>query len=84
MVAVCVCLGKIGDRLEVDVMLSYEEAVRFHGHNGPFLAIGYRMGQFANESLSPQGISDISCVVKSPLRTPFTCVVDGIQRGVNP
>ncbi len=60
-------------------MLSYEEAVRFHGHNGPFLALGYRIGEFANDSLMPEGATGISCVVKSPLRRPFTCLVDGIQ-----
>ena len=60
-------------------MLSYEEAVRFHGHNGPFLAMGYRVGQFAQGSLAPERIMDMSCIVKSPIRKPFTCVIDGIQ-----
>lgn len=64
-------------------MLNYEEAVRFHGHNGPFLAMGYRIGQFANRRLMPKKIMDMSCVVKSPMRRPFTCVVDGIQCATN-
>ena len=64
-------------------MLSYEEAVRFHGHNGPFLAMGYRMGQFANRRLMSKRIMDMSCVVNVPIRKPFTCVVDGIQCATN-
>lgn len=64
-------------------MLNYEEAVRFHGHNGPFLAMGYRIGQFANRRLMPKNIRDMSCVVKLPMRRPYTCVVDGIQCATN-
>lgn len=64
-------------------MLSYEETVRFHGHSGPFLAIGYRVGQVACERLEPKGLMDISCIVKIPIKTPFNCIVDGIQCSTN-
>lgn len=60
-------------------MLSFKEAVKFHGHCGPFLAIGYRIGKFARKKFNSKGIMDISCVVKLPNKKPFSCVVDGIQ-----
>ncbi len=60
-------------------MIEYTEAIKFHGHNGPFLAIGYRMGKEAVEILKPKGIMDISTVVKLKTQKPYTCVLDGIQ-----
>ncbi len=60
-------------------MLNYEEAIRFHGHNGPFLAIGYKAGIFALDALRPKGIMDLRCRVSVVLKKPFTCVIDGIQ-----
>jgi len=63
----------------VRFLLSYEETIRFHGHNGPFLAIGYRAGCFAIARLVPSSVVDLFCVAKLPDRKPFTCIVDGIQ-----
>ncbi|RLE91204.1 MAG: hypothetical protein DRJ55_05935 [Thermoprotei archaeon] len=62
-------------------MLSPEEAVKFHGHAGPFLAWGYRAGRLATEKLKPNGIKEMSCVAKLPLEIPYTCIVDGVQAG---
>jgi formylmethanofuran dehydrogenase subunit E len=51
---------------------------RFHGHIGPFLAVGLRMGLAANEHLGrdPMGMK---AVVKVEGRPPRSCVLDGIQ-----
>jgi formylmethanofuran dehydrogenase subunit E len=57
----------------------YEDAVRFHGHNGPFLALGFKVGSFAMKRLRPERIKDIVCWVKTVMKTPYTCIVDGIQ-----
>ena len=59
--------------------LSYEEAVRFHGHNGPFLALGYKAGSYAMEKLRPERLLDIECSVETIIKKPYTCVIDGIQ-----
>lgn len=60
-------------------MLSLEEAVRMHGHKGPWLVLGYRAGLRALEILKPEDEHDLVCKVKCPLRTPYTCSIDGIQ-----
>ncbi len=59
--------------------LSYEETVRFHGHDGPFLAIGYRAGEYALERLRPEGIMDLRSQVEAIDSKPYMCVMDGIQ-----
>jgi formylmethanofuran dehydrogenase subunit E len=59
--------------------LSFQDTISFHGHNGPFLAIGYRAGRYAMDKLKPEYIKDISCCVNIIGRTPYTCIIDGIQ-----
>ena len=59
--------------------LTLEEAIAFHGHEGPWLIIGYKAGVRAVEILKPESISDLFCIVRTPLRIPFTCAIDGIQ-----
>ncbi|RLG60326.1 formylmethanofuran dehydrogenase [Candidatus Geothermarchaeota archaeon] len=57
----------------------FEEAARFHGHLGPFLILGCRMGLIARKKLRPKGIHDLQALVRVSMRTPFSCVLDGIQ-----
>ncbi len=59
--------------------LTLDEAAVLHGHKGPWLVIGYRAGARAVEVLKPDTEMDLSCRVKSPLKTPYTCALDGIQ-----
>jgi len=54
-------------------------AVKFHGHLGPFLVLGLRMGLAAVQVLRPQGLHDLSAIVWSSRSPPQSCVVDGIQ-----
>ena len=54
------------------------QAGRFHGHIGPFLAIGLRMGFLANEVLG-RAPMQTRAVVRVEPRPPRSCVVDGIQ-----
>ena len=51
---------------------------RFHGHIGPFLAVGLRMGLLANERIGrdPMGMK---ATVRVEGRPPRSCVLDGIQ-----
>ncbi|MFH0816032.1 MAG: formylmethanofuran dehydrogenase subunit E family protein [Methanobacteriota archaeon] len=49
---------------------------RFHGHLGPYVAIGYRMGALARERL---GAGKMRAVFLSKIQPPVSCAVDGIQ-----
>jgi len=59
--------------------LRYEEAVRFHGHDGPFLALGYRFGETALRTFATDSIKGITTSVTIPMRTPYSCFIDGLQ-----
>jgi len=58
-----------------------EKAAEFHGHLGPFLVIGVRMGNMAKRTLKPNIKENkrLQTNVKIPLLTPFSCILDGIQ-----
>jgi len=58
-----------------------EFARKLHGHVGPYLVIGLKMGAAAKKALN---ISDTECTlltaeVAVPLHPPFSCLLDGIQ-----
>ena len=53
---------------------------RFHGHLGPFMVIGLKMGILALERLgNPDSVHTLSCIVELENRRPISCVIDGIQ-----
>jgi formylmethanofuran dehydrogenase subunit E len=54
-------------------------AVEFHGHGGPFMTVGLRMGLFVLGHLDCKGWFDLSCRVALRWRSPDSCVIDGIQ-----
>jgi len=54
-------------------------AVEFHGHGGPFMTVGLRMGLCALERLDCRGWFDLSCRVAVRWRPPDSCVIDGVQ-----
>ncbi len=59
--------------------LSLDEAAVFHGHLGPFLALGYRAGEIVVEILKPSSFNELKAVVRCPLKTPYSCFIDGVQ-----
>lgn len=59
--------------------LTYAQTVRFHGHDGPFLALGYKLGQYLVDRLKPKGIMDLAITVRTRLKKPYTCLIDGLQ-----
>lgn len=66
--------------INTDVNNLLKKAEEFHGHLGPFLVLGVRMGLFAMKELGCDGWGkELSASVHLPLKTPFTCIVDGIQ-----
>lgn len=50
----------------------------FHGHLGPFVVVGYRMGRAANEALGADTFGKTALVLTGG-QPPRSCVVDGIQ-----
>ena len=56
-----------------------DRAVEFHGHGGPFMVVGLRMGFAALERLDAHGWFDLRCVVRLRWAPPDSCVIDGIQ-----
>lgn len=60
------------------------KAALFHGHLGPWLIAGAMVGQDAIRRLDTPGQwkIDVSCWLPADKqRTPFTCVLDGLQCG---
>jgi formylmethanofuran dehydrogenase subunit E len=70
---------------EDELETALNNAVRLHGHLGPFLAIGVRMGRIAKRNLTPKAEGDVKmqATLKIPLYTPFSCVIDGVQATTN-
>lgn len=66
-------------RTSIPKPLSYAQTVRFHGHDGPFLALGYRLGTLLLEELRPDSIMDLKLTVRSRIKKPYTCILDGLQ-----
>jgi len=56
-----------------------QRAIEFHGHDGPFMTIGLRMGITALEILDVKGWFGLNCEVRLNWSPPDSCVIDGIQ-----
>ncbi len=56
-----------------------ECGVRFHGHLGPFLVLGLRMGLLALRELDCRGHFDLEAQVEMGTTPPLSCMIDGIQ-----
>jgi len=58
-----------------------KKAADLHGHLGPFLVVGVRMGSLAKRILNVNAseCSKFRVSARLPLSTPFSCVIDGIQ-----
>ena len=64
-----------------ELWTTIDKAQKLHGHLGPFLVIGVRMGMIAKKTLN---LSEKQCVLlKASIRVlffpPFSCLIDGIQ-----
>jgi len=58
-----------------------KRAADFHGHLGPFLVIGVRMGSLAKKilNLNADESNKLRVTARLPLLIPFSCILDGIQ-----
>jgi len=68
-----------GQNMNTELKDILNKAAEFHGHLGPFLTIGVRMGLLAKKTLKSNGFKDLSVTVNTGNKTPLSCVVDGIQ-----
>jgi len=59
--------------------LDLEEARRFHGHLGPWLVLGLRLGQVAMGRLQARPYFGVQVRVEAPPQPPPSCLVDGLQ-----
>ena len=51
---------------------------KFHGHLGPYVVIGYKMGEIANKKLGNDSFSK-KATVWTGTTPPLSCIIDGIQ-----
>jgi formylmethanofuran dehydrogenase subunit E len=56
-----------------------EKAAEFHGHLGPFLAIGVRIGLIGLKEIGKHDASQLTIDLSLPLHVPFSCIIDGLQ-----
>ncbi len=59
--------------------IGLKEAVRFHGHLGPWLVLGLLMGERAVRDLNAQKHFGIKVNVRGAGKRPKSCLIDGLQ-----
>jgi formylmethanofuran dehydrogenase subunit E len=59
--------------------VDWERARAFHGHLGPWLALGLKMGVEALEKLGVERYWKMRVVAECELEPPVTCLIDGLQ-----
>lgn len=52
---------------------------RLHGHLGPYLVAGIRMGLLALKELDSTGHKELKATVETGSTPPVSCLIDGIQ-----
>lgn len=57
----------------------WEEARRFHGHLGPWLALGMKMGEEALRLLEARPHFGVTVRIGCHLAPPVSCLIDGLQ-----
>jgi formylmethanofuran dehydrogenase subunit E len=60
----------------------WDEIKRTHGHVGPWNVLGWRIGKAALREFDTEwGRHDIDIICYVPLRTPYSCMADGLIIG---
>nr|BAL58461.1 formylmethanofuran dehydrogenase subunit E [Candidatus Acetothermum autotrophicum] len=65
------------DVTNIDALI--ERAVEFHGHLGPYLICGVRMGLLALRLLGSRGYTGLTVTVETGVTPPVSCLIDGLQ-----
>ncbi len=58
-----------------------EELERFHGHLGPFVVLGAKMGEHAHTAYEMPQYFGVTVKVEAPASPPPSCLIDGLQLG---
>jgi len=77
--------GIAADEMESHVPfkpLTAEQLERFHGHLGPFVALGARMGEHAVTEREMPRYFGVRVVAECPATPPHSCLIDGLQMGI--
>lgn len=59
--------------------IKLSEAVKFHGHLGPYLVLGVLMGKYALKNLKAKKYFGLEVKVKGAHKKPKSCLIDGLQ-----
>jgi formylmethanofuran dehydrogenase subunit E len=59
--------------------VTLRQAVRFHGHLGPWLVLGVLMGEYAVKALKGKKYFGMEVKVWGANKRPRSCLVDGLQ-----
>ncbi len=64
----------------IDRDYSIEDLAAFHGHLGPFIVLGYRMGRYVRQNFCSDPFQ-MTAIVFCKGVPPQSCLADGIQIG---
>jgi hypothetical protein len=64
----------------IDKVYSIEDLAAFHGHLGPYIVLGYRMGRYVRQHFCSDPFQ-MKAVVFCKGVPPQSCLADGIQIG---
>lgn len=59
--------------------ISLKEAIRFHGHLGPYLVLGILAGELALKELKCKKYFGLDVTVQGVNKKPKSCFIDGLQ-----
>ncbi|MCM8801464.1 MAG: formylmethanofuran dehydrogenase subunit E family protein [Candidatus Omnitrophica bacterium] len=59
--------------------INLKEAIRFHGHLGPYLVLGLRAGEIALDKLKCKKYFGLRVRVFGANQKPKACLIDGLQ-----
>jgi len=66
--------------IDTELVSLIKKAADFHGHLGPFLVLGVRMGFVGVRELgAKENAEKLRVTVMSKYSVPFSCVIDGLQ-----
>ena len=69
------------DPRTADVKKMIERGTQLHGHLGPYLVAGIRMGLLALRELGSRGYFGVRAESQAGRTTPLSCLNDGVQIG---
>jgi formylmethanofuran dehydrogenase subunit E len=60
-------------------MISLKEAIKFHGHLGPYLVLGILAGEAALKKLKSKKYFGLKVNIYGADKRPESCLIDGLQ-----